>query len=185
MQCIIWHIFCWNSIQHASTKNCWTNLIFGHADSQPNIIYEATINCCFHVIPPPQNPLKKNYPTLRILLKFGMKDFNKSSNSISWIYWIRGKTSLLRVINGLFHMVHNPSTDLQNPIQGTVTDLHVIFSILQEHLINHGTTLILCIKLWSTSFPLLSSRLRLLKCYSEGKLLFEKASEFNYKQFCI
>jgi hypothetical protein len=182
MQRISWHIFCWNSIRHASTKNCWTILIFGHADSQPNIIYEA-ISCYFYVIP--HHPLKKNPPTLQILLKSGMKDFNKSSNSISWIYWFRGKTSLLRVINGLFHMVHNPSTDLQNPIQGTVTNLHVIFSILQEHLINHGTTLILCIKLWSTSFPLLSSTLRLLKCHSEGKLLFQEASEFNFKQFCI
>lgn len=32
------YVFCWNSIQNASTKNCWTNLIFGHADSQQILI---------------------------------------------------------------------------------------------------------------------------------------------------
>jgi hypothetical protein len=111
------YIFCWNQYSMLPPRTVGTNLIFGHADSQPNIIYEAI--CCFHVI-------KKNH-TLQILLKFGMKDFSKSSNSNSWIYWFIVKTSLLRVINGLFHMVYNPSTDLQNPVQGTVTDLHVIF----------------------------------------------------------
>ena len=53
-------------------------------------------------------------------------------------------------------------------------------------LINQGTSLVtLCIKLWSTSFPLLSSILKFLTCHSEGRLLYTEASEFNYKQFCI
>ena len=154
---------------------------FGHADSQQNLFAWG------HKLFPGYTTLPQKKPAPQILLKFGMKDFSyTSSNSNSWIYWFIVKTSLLKVINSPFHTEHNPSTDLQNPIQGTVTDLHVILSVLQEHLINQGTLLvILCIKLLSTSFPLLSSTQKFLKCHSEGKFLYKGASEFNYKQFCI